>query len=169
MGKKRRKSLNLSQIDRKQAAFFGIALAFVALIVLLCITIAMRSHIQNEYASARNEIGEQLYTELHMLCQTFDQVTVPGQDVENVIIPSMADYYLCAQTLNTALTGAFGANYSVLSAQHIADLDAAFDAYDTAFRAGHSTDDAQAAMQSCIDAVRELLSARYTGGNLSAA
>ena len=81
----------------------------------------------------------------------------------------MADYYLCAQTLNTALTGAFGANYSVLSAQHIADLDAAFDAYDTAFRAGHSTDDAQAAMQSCIDAVRELLSARYVGGNLSAA
>ena len=133
MGKKRRKSLNLSQIDRKQAACFGIALAFVALIVLLCITIAMRSHIQNEYAGARNEIGEHLYTELYMLCQTFDQVTVPGQDVE------------------------------------IADLDAAFDAYDTAFRAGHSTDDAQAAMQSCIDAVRELLSARYTGGNLSAA
>ena len=169
MAKPQKKRLNLSKIEPRNAIAVAVGALFVVLVALLCITISMRSHIQNEYAGARNEIGEQLYTELHMLCQTFDQVTVPGQDVENVIIPSMADYYLCAQTLNTALTGAFGANYSVLSAQHIADLDAAFDAYDTAFRAGHSTDDAQAAMQSCIDAVRELLSARYVGGNLSAA
>lgn len=169
MGNKRRKRLNLSQIDRRQAAVFGVVLALAALVALLCITIAMRSHIQNQYADARAEIGDQLYTQLYMLCQTFDQVAVPGQDVESVILPAMRDDYLCAQTLNAALSGAFGANYAVLSEQHIADLDAAFDAYDTAFRAGHATDDAQAAMQSCVDAIRALLSARYPNGMLSAA
>ena len=169
MAKPQKKRLNLSKIEPRNAIAVAVGALFVVLVALLCITISMRSHIQTEYAAARSEIGEELYSELYMLCQTFDQVTVPGQDVENVIIPAMKDYYLAAQTLNTALSNAFGAPYGVLSPDDIDALDAAFDAYDTAYAAGHATDDAQAAMQSCIDAVRALLAARYSGGMLAAA
>ena len=140
----------------------------VLLIVLLCITINMRSHIQSEYSFARNEIGEEAYTELYMLCQTFDQVTVPGQDVQNVVIPKMQDYYLSAQTLNTALARAFGDRYELLSPDELSALDAAFEAYDSAFRAGKPTDDAQSAMQSCMDMVRSILDSRFRNGVLKA-
>lgn len=100
MERRRRKRVDLSQIDLKKAGAAIVVAALILLIALLCITISMRAHIQDAYTSARNEVGEQLYTELYMLCQTFDQVTVPGQDVQNVVIPTMQEYYLAARTLN---------------------------------------------------------------------
>ena len=163
-----RKKLDLSKIDlRRLGVLVGLAL-LLALIIALCITINMRSHIQSEYTNARNEIGEEIYTELYMLCQTFDQVTVPGQDLQNGIIPTMQDYYLAAQTLNTALTNAFGERYAVLAGEHIAALDNAFDAYDTAFRGGKSTDGAETAMRGCMDMVRSILETRFSNGTLRA-
>ena len=103
-----------------------------------------------------------------MLCQTFDQVNVPGQDVQNGVIPKMQDYYLSAQTLNTALGRAFGDKYQLLTAEHLSALDSAFEAYDSAFRAGKSTDDAQSAMQECMDMVRSVLDTRFRNGVLKA-
>ena len=164
-----KKRLDLSKmVLRRIGVLVGLAL-LLALLIALCITINMRSHIQSEYTNARNEIGEEIYTELYMLCQTFDQVTVPGQDVQNGIIPTMQDYYLAAQTLNTALTNAFGERYAVLMSEHIAALDSAFDAYDTAFRGGKSTDNAESAMRSSMDMVRGILESRFSNGTLKAA
>ena len=153
-GKKR---LDLSEINMRRLGMIGGLAVLLALLIALCITINMRSHIQSEYTNARNEIGEESYTELYMLCQTFDQVTVPGQDVQNGVIPTMQEYYLAAQTLNTALTNAFGERYAVLTGEHIAALDSAFEAYDTAFRGGKSTDSAESAMRSGMDMVRGIL------------
>ena len=169
MEKPTKKRLDLSKIDPKKAAA-AIALGVVILLVIvLCITISSRSHIHREYTNARNEIGEVLYTELYMLCQTFDQVTVPGAEVQDTIIPAMRDCYLSGQALNTALKNAFGSRYAVLSEDNIVQLDAAFEAYDAAFRSGKPTEDAQAAMQACIDNVRAILAARYPAGTLKAA
>lgn len=169
MEKQRKKGLDLSGIDLRKLGVVAVCVTLVVLVILLCITIGMRSNIQSEYANARNEIGEEAYTELYMLCQTFDQVTVPGQDVQNVVIPTMAEYYLAAQTLNTALRNAFGERYAVLSAENIAALDSAFEAYDAAFRAGKSTDSAQSDMGSCMDMIRLILDARFRDGTLRAA
>lgn len=169
MERRRRKRVDLSQIDLKKAGAAIVVAALILLIALLCITISMRAHIQDAYTSARNEVGEQLYTELYMLCQTFDQVTVPGQDVQNVVIPTMQEYYLAARTLNEALTNAFGERYEVLSVENLSSLDGAFEAYDTAFRTGKSTDDAQATMDSCMGMVRSVLDSRFRDGKLRAA
>lgn len=164
MEKRREKRLDLSGINLKKIGMIAAVAVVVVLVAALCITINMRSHIQNEYTAAKNEIGEQLYTELYMLCQTFDQVTVPGQDVQNGVIPKMKEYYLAAQTLNTAMVNGFGDRYMVLTGEHISVLDAAFEGYDAAFRAGKTTDAAQDAMKSCMEMVRTLLDSRFKDG-----
>ena len=136
----------------------------ILLLAALCISVVMRSNIQAKYTQARNETGEELYTQLYMLCQTFDQVSVPGQDIENVVIPLMEDYYLAAQTANNVMGNAFGVRYSVLSQDDIDSLDRAFEAYDAAFRGGKTTEEAQAAMQDCMNMIRTHLESRFIDG-----
>lgn len=169
MERSRKKRLEIPRIEPKKAGILGVGVVLIVLIVLLCITINMRSHIQGEYSEARNEIGEVLYTELYMLCQTFDQVEVPGAEVQDVIIPGMRDCYLAALALNEAVTNGFGDRYRVLSPDDIAALDGAFAAYETAFRSGKPTDGAEEAMRVCVADVRDILAARYPSGVLKAA
>lgn len=160
------KKMDLSNVDLKKVGVLAAGALIIVLILLLCITGSMRAHIQSEYANARDEIGELIYTELYMFCQSFDQVNVPGVDIQDGLIPDMKEYYLAAGTLNRALSQAFGERYTVLSQADTAALDAAFEAYDAAFRAGKSTDDAQTAMQGCVDMVRSILVERFNDGAL---
>ena len=166
MEKQKEKRLDLSKIDLKKVGVLAVGILVAVLIALLCISVSMRSHIQNEYASAREETGELAYTELYMLCQTFDQVTVPGVDIQDGLIPDMQEYYLAAKTLNNVLAQAFGEKYVVLTQENINALDAAFEAYEMAFRTGKTTEDAQAAMQGCVDMVRGILVERFNDGTL---
>ena len=161
------KRLDLSRIDRRKAVILGAAAVLVVLIVALCITAGTKSNIQREYTAARNEIGEQLYAELYMLCQTFDQVGVPGAEIQDVIIPDMREYYLSACTLNEALTAGFGDRYAVLTPDAMTAMDAAFEAYDDAFRTGQSTAAAEESMRQCVQMLRGILDSRYPRGVLS--
>lgn len=158
--------LDMRKINFKRVGVLAMGIALAATLTALCITIGIRSNIQSKYSSARDAIGENLYTELYMFCQAYDQISVPGADVQDVILPSMKDYYLAARTLNTALNDAFGESSAVLTDENLSAIDAAFEAYDAAFRAGRSTDDAQAAMTSCIQQIRTLLDTRYSDGVL---
>lgn len=169
MQKRRVRRPDLSKVSPKSAIVAAGCAVVIILLVTLCITMVMRSHIQSEYASARSEIGEELYTQLYMLCKTFDQVTLPGQDLQNAVIPKMKEYYLAAQALNNALYNAFGARYSVLPQETLSAMDQAFEAYDAAFKGGKSTEEAQGAMQSCMDVIQNLLGTRYRDGILKAA
>lgn len=164
-----KKRLEIPKITPKKAGILGVGVVLIVLVVLLCITVNMRAHIQGAYSDARNEIGEVLYTELYMLCQTFDQVDVPGAEIQDIIIPGMNDCYLAALALNEAMTNGFGERYRVLSPDDVAALDNAFASYDTAFRSGKPTDDAEEAMRACISSVRAILAARYPNGVLKAA
>jgi len=169
MQKRRAKQLETPNTAPKKAGvLFGCAVV-ILLLVTLCITVVMRSNIQSEYTQARNEIGEELYTQLYMLCQTFDQVTVPGQDIENVVLPMMEDYYLAARTLSEVMSNAFGRRYGVLTQDNISQIDKAFEAYEAAFRGGKTTEEAQTAMQGCMDMIRTLLEARFRDGVLQPA
>ena len=164
MQKRREKQLNLRGISPKKAGIMIGSAAVVLLLVMLCITMVMRSNIQSQYTQSRIETGEELYTQLYMLCQTFDQVSVPGQDIENVVIPLMKDYYLAAQTVNDVMGNAFGVQFSVLTQDDISAMDSAFDAFDAAFRGGKTTEEAQTAMQDCINRIRTLLEQRFRDG-----
>lgn len=169
MENQKEKKPALAKMSSKKAGLLSVGITILALVILLCICVASRAHIQSEYAGAREEVGQSVYTELYMLCQTFDQVSVPGADVQDGIIPDMREHYLAAQTLNTVLGSAFGQRYEVLSAEQLAALDGAFEAYDAAFRTGKSTDEAQSAMQSCVDMVRAILNEKFYDGSLKMA
>ena len=164
MQTQREKQQELLKFDPKKAGVLVGCAIMILLLAALCISVVMRSNIQAKYTQARNETGEELYTQLYMLCQTFDQVSVPGQDIENVVIPLMEDYYLAAQTANNVMGNAFGVRYSVLSQDDIDSLDRAFEAYDAAFRGGKTTEEAQAAMQDCMNMIRTLLESRFIDG-----
>ena len=172
MEKRREKRLNLSRIadfareNPKLVKTVAIYAVMIALAVSLCISIGMRAHIQSEYANARSVITEEACRELYMMCQTFDQVSVPGQEIQNVVLPSMRSYYLSAKALNSALEKGFGNRYMLMRPDTVIAIDAAFEAYDDAFRAGGSTENAQAAMQQCIDTIREILSDHYKDGDM---
>ena len=151
---------------RKRAiAIAGLAL-LLALIVALCITINMRSNMQAQYAAARNQAGEALYSNLYILTQSFDMTKVPNADVQNAILPQMRDYYIASVTLNSLLSQTYGPRYAVLSESDINDLTGAFTGYESAFRSNSATDLAQSNMQLCMDRIRELLNTRYSQGVL---
>lgn len=169
MQKTRAKMPSIRRITARQALVCGCIILLIVLVSLLCISINMRSHIQSEYAVARNKLGEALYSNLYMLMQTFDMSGVPNADMQNAILPQMKEYYIASTTLNDAVLKAYGEKYRVLSMDNIADLDKAFEAYETAFRDGAATDLAKTNMQSCMDMIRSLLSSRFSEGVLKAA
>ncbi|MEE1200900.1 MAG: hypothetical protein U0L09_09630 [Christensenellales bacterium] len=151
------KRLKLSGIDLRKLVTLSVAVILIVLIAALCIISGSRAHIQSEYAKARNELTELLYTELYIMCQTFDQVAIPGAEIQDVIIPSMRDHYLAAQALNEALGAGFGSQNQMLDSHTLSALEAAFTAYDDAFRTGQPTDSAQNDMNLCVTAIREVL------------
>ena len=102
------KELDLSRINWQKALRIAAYALSAALLITLCISISMRSHMQNQYAKAREELMDSIYTELYIFCQTFDQISVPGVDVQNELIPQMKNHFLAARTLNTAAAKAFG-------------------------------------------------------------
>ena len=159
---------NFKEFLRSKALLSTACGILAVVLAVVCISIIIRSRMQREYHRARTEIGVELYTDLYMLCQTFDQVNVPGQDVENVLLPKMREYYVSAQALNTALSHAFGERYRILGDEHLSVMNAAFGAYDTAFKGGKTTETAQASMQSGVDMLRALLNDRFPGGLLPA-
>ena len=155
------KELDLSRINWQKALRLAAYALCAALLIALCINISMRSHIQNQYAKAREELTDSIYTELYMFCQTFDQISVPGVDVQNELIPQMKDHFLAARTLNAAAAKAFGDATALLSGEEETAVDAAFTQYDAAFKTGKATDSAQSAMLSCVQRIRAALEARY--------
>ena len=169
MEKRRAKRPDMPKVDPKTVSVLIGCAAVIVLLVSFCISVVMRSNIQSEYTQARNEIGEELYTQLYMLCQTFDQVNVPGQDLENVVIPKMKNYYLAAKTLDDVMGNAFGVRYDLLTEENTSAMDRAFEAYDAAFRGGKTTEEAQNAMQSCMNMLRTLLESRFRDGVLQPA
>ena len=154
---------------RKKAVVACAAALIVLLIVALCISINMRTHIQREYTQVRRQTGEALYSNLYMLTQTFDMTGVPNADVRNSVLPQMRTYYAASTTLNDLLGRAYGSRYAVLGETLQRDIDAAFSAYDAAFDSGSSTDLAESNMRACMDTIRDLLMSRYSDGVLRAA
>ena len=154
---------------RRKAIFIGVCALIVALLAGFCISTSMRSNIQRQYAAARNQAGEALYSNLYILMQTFDMTSVPNTDIANVILPQMRDYFIASVTLNNLLKQTYGPRYAVLSDADVNNLTAAFTAYETAYRNNTSTDLAMSNMQSCMSRIRELLNSRYSQGVLKPA
>lgn len=166
MQKTKAKLPSLRKLSRHQMLVCAAVLLLVVIILISCISINMRSHMQREYATVRNKLGDALYSNLYMLIQTFDMAAVPNADIQNAILPQMREYYIASTTLNDAIVQSYGEKYRVLTLEAIATLDDAFDAYDSAFYNGAATDLAKADMQTCMENIRTVLSTRFGEGIL---
>ena len=154
---------------KKKAVVLGACALLLALIAALCISISIRSNMQKDYAAVRNRIGDALYSNLNMMVQTFDMTSVPGADVQRIVLPQMRQYYIASTTLNDVLGDAYGQRYRVLSESDSNSITSAFSAYESALSSNSPTDLAQSNLQLCMDRVRELLNSRFSQGVLKAA
>ena len=162
MGIKRAKRAKTSAIRPKMIGVILLCAVLCILLIALCINVIMRANMQSKYAAVRNEIGEELYSQLYMLCQTSDQVSVPGADLEDTVIPQLRDYFVAAQALNNVLYNAYGEQYLVIDSDLESEMEDVFDAFNTAFKSGKGTDDAESALESCVASIREVLTSRYS-------
>ena len=137
------------------------ALIALVLIVLVCIFAANANSARNEYAQARDSIGEDLYTDIYMFARSYDGVTLAGADIQGDILPLMRDYYTAAIALDDAIVNAYGQRYQLLDATTREAVDEAFEAFDDAFAQGASTTDAVSNMSACVQSVEQLLTTRY--------
>ncbi len=144
-------------------ARFGLAVLLVAVVVWGCISTSNASNMRRKYAQSREAVGENLYSAAYMMALKYDDAALAGADVEGEILPAMKTYYAQALALNEAMAGAYGARYEILSDALVAELDQAFSAYDEAFRAGRSTEDAAKLMLQAVQDTRAALDKKYDG------
>lgn len=137
------------------------ALIALVLIVLICIFASEANSVRNEYALARDSVGEDLYTSLYMFARSYDGVTLAGADVQGSILPTMRSYYTAATALDDAIVNAYGQRYRLLDGTTRDAIEAAFEAFDDAFAQGDTTSDAVSSMSACVQGVEQLLTTRY--------
>ena len=137
------------------------ALIALTLILLVCIFAGRATHIQNEYAQARDSVGADLYYNLYMFARSYDGVTLAGADVQGSILPTMRSYYTAATALDDAIVNAYGQRYRLLDGTTRDAIEAAFEAFDDAFAQGDTTNDAVSSMSACVQGVEQLLTTRY--------
>ncbi len=140
------------------------AAAFIALvlIVLVCIFAGNANRMQNEYAMARNSIGEDLYPNLYMFARSYDGVTLAGADVEGShpalharLLPGGSRHWTTPSSPPMANAICFWTQ------PRATRLPTAFEAFDDAFAQGRSTGDAVSSMSACVQDVDQLLNTRY--------
>lgn len=133
----------------------------LALVLITCISVFMRMHIQGKYSSAAVQMQEQTYQALVNMTELFSRVEEPNVDVQNKLIPLLKGEYSTVVSLNSALADNFGKRYAVLSKKQIEAFDAAFAEYEEAYRIGNATGLAQDDMAACLAEVQEMIDDRY--------
>jgi len=156
------KTMAKPRISLKTASLIAVAAALVILLIWACISTSNASNMRKKYAASRQSIGEELYGVMYMMALEHEDVSLAGADPEGDVIPTMKEYYIRAQALNSALTNAFGRRYLVMDSSLISQLDQAFAAYDDAFTTGQSTDSAASLMEAALAGVTEALETHYS-------
>lgn len=140
---------------------FGVAAFLIGVVIWACISASDASNMREKYARSKEAVGESLYSAAYMMALKYDDAALAGANVEDEILPTMKTYYAQALVLNEAIAGAFGEKYEVLSDALVSQLDQAFIAYDDAFKAGHSTDEADNLMTQAIANTRTALAGKF--------
>lgn len=149
------------QMNPRKIARIAAGVIALFLVIALCISIIRVNNMQNEYASARNALGDELRRNLKMFMSTYDNILLAGADVEGTVLPAMRDYYDAALTVDTCIGDAFGENYRLLNTGLGNAIESAFSEFDTAFRVGKSTSDALNSMSACIQSLETAIAARF--------
>lgn len=149
-----------NMLQKKHFIWIGLGTIIVILLIMLLVVNAARLNTHAELKKSRNAIGEALYNQLFMMCQTFDQINIPDQEASAVGI--MKNYFLAAKALNEALADGFGERYRILSPEMTNDLEAIFTRYETAFRAGLATNGERDLLAEKVDQLRSVLESRYS-------
>lgn len=133
----------------------------LALVLITCISLFMRMHIQNKYSNAASQMQEQTYQALISMTELFSRVDDPNVDVQNKLIPMLKGEYSTVASLNAALTENFGKRYAVLSKKQIEAFEDAFAEYDEAYQIGNATGLARDDMAACLAEVQVMIDDRY--------
>jgi hypothetical protein len=152
---------SLTQVKWRVIARFALAALFAGVIIWGCISTSNAFTVREKYAQSRETVGESLYSAAYMMALKYDDASLAGADVEGEILPAMRAYYAQTVALNEAMTGAFGTKYEILPDTLVQALDQAFNAFDDAFRAGHSTEDAASRMAQAVADTRAALEKNF--------
>lgn len=157
----KRKAAEIPRVSHKTAAVAILAVMLAALLIWACISTSNASNMRKKYTASLSIVGEELYGAMYMMALEYEDASLAGAEVEDVIIPSMKEYYTRSLALNSALARAYGERYLVMDEALISQLDQAFGAYDDAFTTGQSTDGAAELMTSALSNVQTALAEHY--------
>lgn len=135
--------------------------AVLLLIVCLCISIHMRSNIQEKYSNTVRQLQEQTYQHLIRMTELFERMDDPNVDVRYKLIPQLKAQYTAVAALNAVLADSCGREYAVLSGEQTDAFDAAFEEYASAYSQGIATGLARADMADCIQDAQKLIDLHY--------
>jgi len=148
-------------VTQQRVAFVAIVV-IIALVIALILTASTAVRNSRNYAAARNAIGDKLYGCLSNMPTVYARASYPGADTQNDILPNLRDYYNGACYLDDSLRAGFGDSYGVLDTNLRAEIDTAFNAYNSAYARGQSTKDAEELMAQAMIDIDTTLRARYT-------
>ncbi len=138
------------------------AIAIAALLLIgFCISISLYNNMQGRYTNARNELGDAVYQNLYMMRHKGDELSLAGADVQGSVLPTMKEYFVIARAMDDALHEIYGNRYTVMRADQLNALQAAYDAYDAAFKGGRDTTAARDQLLAALGQVDQLLTERF--------
>lgn len=137
----------------------AIAALLLILLVLCCISIYMRSNIQQEYSTTIAQLQEQAYQNLEAMTELFSRIDDPNVDVRYKLIPELKAQYSAASAINSVLLTC-AKDHALLSQEQIDAFDAAFELYSKSYKQGSATGLAKADMAACMDDVFAMVAQR---------
>ncbi|MGI6238551.1 MAG: hypothetical protein ACOYI5_02870 [Christensenellales bacterium] len=151
----------LQRVNWRLTARIAVAALLISTVIWGCISTSNASIMRRKYTASRDAVGEALYGCIYMMAYKYNDAALAGADVEGDIMPAMREYYAQARALDDAIVRAFGEEAAVFTDALIVDLDRAFGAYEDAFRAGRSTEEAARLMTQAIADTRAQLERKF--------
>ncbi len=141
--------------------FLAAGAVLIILVILCCISIHMRSNIQQRYSNAIYQTQEEAYQHLIALTESFSALNDSEAPDSQSAISEFKAQYTAVNALNSVLIASYGENNAVLNAELSSALSTAFGEYMDALNQGRPTGLAKADIQVCIESFEQMIEARY--------
>ena len=141
--------------------FAVLATVLLILIILSCISIHMRSNIQNRYSNALYQIQEETYRHLIALTESFTQLQAAAPEEQMSIFPEFKAQYTAVDALNSALVSGYGERHAVLEEALATSMRNAYDEYVSAISQNRATGLARADIAECMKIFEAKIEKRY--------
>lgn len=148
--------------DREQLLLLA-KIAFSLVLAIYLITVSVhRVTLKRDYIEARNQTATCIEDQITHFLRTYNNITLPGANVEGVLLPDLNTYFYAMQELDDTMIYAYGSAYSFVPASLRSNIKMALSAYEQAFRNGKTTDSAYSALTTCIHTLETVTDGRFT-------